>query len=302
MKRLISLCVLLALLLCLCACDPAVSGQIGTTDTEFTSNGFTLSVPNEYVDLLTIDTTVHENDYGTFFSVHEKASQEAARALFPGENVGGGFLFGIGTVDEDQFHEMMKWGMTGADVFARDEAGNYFIYYHPTDVQLLRVGDYTDADWQLWTDLCDWAAGITVSFPLENRLTPYTRTYSDIDCVLHIIAYADGSARLSAKGSDAIYVPDWCVGLPYVEQLLDDVLFHRVVDGDFDRQDDYISLTVPDFSGDTSFDFFIGEGQQPYIRENIPDVDPIYYMASRDGQTFPAGQVVADWYATSNAP
>ena len=156
MKRLLSLC-LPALLLCLCACSPSV--QSGTA-TEFTANGFTLSVPNEYVDLLVIDTTVHDNDYGTFFSVHEKASQEAAKVLFPGENVGGGFLFGIGAVDEDQFHEMMKWGMTGADVFARDEAGNYFIYYHPTDVQLLRVGDYTDADWQQWTALCDWAAGV----------------------------------------------------------------------------------------------------------------------------------------------
>ena len=300
MKRSI-LSLLLCLLLCLCGCSASVPAETDTT-TRFVSNGFTLSVPNEYVDILSIDTTVHESAQGTFFSVHEKASQEAAKVLFPGENAGGGFLFGIGMVREEQFHEMMMWGMTGADVFARDGAGNCFIYYFPTDVQMIRVGNYTDADWKQWSDLCHWAAGVKVSFPLENpTLTPYVRTYSDVDCVLHCIAYGDSAAQLRSKGSDAVCVPHRAVGQPYVEQLLDDVLFHRVVDDAFDLQGDFVSLTLPDFYGSTSFDFFTGEGEQQYIRENIQDIDPIYYAASRDGAFFPAGRILADWYATANA-
>lgn len=298
MKKLISAFLTLSLTLSLCACNSSVPTETDTT-TKFTSEGFTLSVPNEYADLLIVDTTFTQEQDGTFFSVREKASVNAAKTLWPDdETIGGGFLFGIGRIGEAAFHQSMMAGMTGMDVFARDEKGNYYIYYHPTDVQLIRVGDYTDADWELWTDLCEWAAGVKLTFLFENRLTPYYRTYTDIDCALHYITYGGGTAHLTKTHGDAVYTPDLSDSLLYLEQLLDDVLFYTVQSGDFDPEGDYISLSAPEMFGHTVFDFFVNEGQQQFIRQTFShtdDIAPIYYMANRDGGFFPAGQVMADW-------
>lgn len=297
MKKLTSLLLALALLLSLCACTPSTPTEVDTT-TKFTSEGFTLSVPNEYVDLLMVDTTVTEGPRSTFFSVREKASVEAAKILWPDdETMGGGFLFAIGRVSEDEFHEMMMWGMTGADVFARDDEGNYYIYYHPTDVQLIRV-EYTEADWELWTDLCEWA-NIKPTFMEENpSLIPYERTYSDVDCFLHYIAYGDGFALLTDKYGDEIYAPELSDSMPYLEQLLDDVIFYPLQNSvDFALEGDYITLDVPEMYRHASFDFFVDEGQQQYIRMYM-GLKPCYFVASRDGEEFPAGQVVSDWLSS----
>lgn len=300
MKQFISALLILALTLSLCACVPSITAEDADTTTKFTSEGFTLSIPNEYVDLLVVDTTVTGERDGTFFSVREKASVEAAKALWPDdETVGGGFLFGIGRVDEAVFHDMMIWGMTGADVFARDEEGNYYIYYHPTDVQLVRV-EYTEADWEQWTDLCEWAADVDVTFLFENHsLRPYSRTYSSVDCFLHFVTYGEGSIQLTKKRGDVVYTPDLSDSMPYLEQLLDDVLFHPVQGGDFDLTGDYITLDASGMYRHGSFDFFIDEGQQQYIRL-YQGLEPSYFMASRDGSFFPAGQVMVDWLDSLN--
>lgn len=288
----------LVLALTLCACTPSTPTEIDTT-TKFTSEGFTLSIPNEYADLLLVDTTVSDAKDGTFFSVHEKASVEASKALWPDdETMRGGFLFSIGRVDESTFHDMMMWGMTGADVFARDEEGNYYIYYHPTDVQLVRV-EYTDADWEQWGNLCKWA-DIEPTFLEENpRLIPYERTYSNVDCFLHSIAYGDSPALLSKKNGDVVYAPELSDSMPYLEQLLDDVLFHAVQGGDFDPTGDYITLDTSGMYRQGSFDFFIDEGQQQYIRL-YQGLEPQYFLASKDGHFFPAGQVMVDWLDSLN--
>lgn len=286
------LALFLVLVLSLCACTPTQPTETDTT-TKFTNKGFTLSIPNGYVDLLIVDTQRE----GQLFHVSEKASVEASKALFPNEPAGGGFLFGIGQVDEDTFHEMMSWGMTGADVFARDDKGNYYIYYHPTDVQLLRV-EYTDADWEQWAELSEWAVQMKQVFIADNpTLTPYERTYSDVDCALHQIAYGDSIAHLHYSAGDAIYTPERAASMPYLEQLLDDVMYYMVRDGDFDPAGGYINLRVPNIFF-TTFDFFTDEGQQQFIRLNMEGTDPLYLAASKDGQEFPAGKVVADWLAS----
>ena len=55
MKKLISAFLTLTLTLSLCACNSSVPTETDTT-TKFISEGFTLSVPNEYADLLLVDT------------------------------------------------------------------------------------------------------------------------------------------------------------------------------------------------------------------------------------------------------
>lgn len=291
----------LILVLTLCACAPTTPVEIDTT-TKFEREGFTLSIPNEYADLLIVDTegTAWGND--TFFRVSEKASVEAAKELWPDDpTAGGGFLFAIGRVDETKFHEMMMYGMTGSDVFARDWDGNYYIYYHPTDVQLLRSGEYTEADWEQWTALCLWSNGIKQTFVADNpTLVAYERTYADIDCALHYIAYGEGSARLHYSHGDAIYTPERTDSMPYLEQLLDDVLYPRYQSGELNFDGGYITLIAPEMFGNYSFDFFTDEGQQHIIRQNFhlsddAEIESVFYVASKNGDFFPAGKVVAEW-------
>lgn len=296
MKKLV---LFLALALSLCACAPTQPAKTDTT-TEFESQGFTLSVPNEYVDLLIVDTEGTSWGNSTFFDVSEKASVEAAKELWPDDpTMGGGALFSIGVVDEAKFHDMMIWGMTGAYVFARDAEGNYYIYYHPTDVQLIRMDEPAEGDWEQWRELCEWASQAEQFFVDDNPgLTPYRRTYTDLDCALHYAAYGEGSAHLHYKHSDAIYTPDRADSLPYLEQLLDDVMYFELLrDDEFDSEGDYISLTAPEMFDYLSFDFFTDPGQQHVIRIRRTDMDlePFYYAASKDGDYFPAGQVVAHW-------
>ena len=297
------LALFLTLALLLCGCAPTHPVETDTT-TKFASQGFTLSVPNEYVDLLIVDTKVNDGADGTFFSVHEKASVEASKKLWPDDPAGGGFLFGIGRVDETHFNEMMAWGMTGADVFARDSKGNYYIYYHPTDVQLIRVDDYTDADWEQWGELGQWGAQAKESFIADNPgLTAYQRTYTDLDCALVHVAFWKEEHKLREKGGGQVYTPGHPKSLPYVERLLDDVMyFGLLTTEELNPDGHYIRLSVPGTLPHTSFDFFTDEGQQQYIRQNFhfsddTEIEPTYLVASKDGGFFPAGKVLSDWLA-----
>jgi hypothetical protein len=112
---------------------------------------------------------------------------------------------------------------------------------------------------------------------------------------LHYAAYGDGFALLTKKNGDSVYAPERSDSMPYLEQLLDDVLFYPLQrDPDFDLEGDYITLTAPEAYAHASFDFFVDEGQQQYIRMYM-GLEANYFVASKDGEFFPAGQVVADW-------
>lgn len=294
LKHLPSLLLAFALALTLSACAPPSTPTEADTRAKYTNKGLTLSVPNEYLDLLVIATPDERGLYSEMFCVYERASLETAEAMF-GQGVGGGWLFSIGRVTKAEFQEMMLSGMTGAEAFATDADGYYYIYYHPTDVQLLRPEEYTDADWKQWTQLCEWASAMADTFRDDNPgLTPYFRTYKDIDCALHWIACTSKKATLRAKDSKKAYTPTFFESLPYSEQLLD-VLYFDYLSGDLNTDGNYITLSVPDGIPYATFDFFTDEGQQQFIRQNVPDGDPIFFVASVDGKEFPAGAIVAQW-------
>lgn len=298
-KHFTAILLTLALALSLCACAPSTPTEVDTT-TKFTSLGFTLSIPNEYKDLLIIDTTVTEGRGSMFFSVREKASVEACKKLY-GNDLGAGFLFGIGRLNESDFKIALCGDMSGSEVFAKDDAGYYYMYYRPTDVQLTREGDCTDADWAQWAELGQWGSSATGMFIVENEgLTPYYRTNTDLDIFLNRLAYLPDEYEftLTRPDTDKAPVPSKELSLPYLEQLLDDVLYFDLLrDDEFNPEGDCITLSAPEMFGYVSFDFFTDEGQQHIIRQNRSDMDiePTYYVASKDGEYFPAGQVVSDW-------
>lgn len=295
MKRRITLFALVVLMLSLTACgDKTPAPVVGEEYTTYTSAGYTLSVPNEYTDLLIVDTTVTEGIRSTFFYVSEKASVEAAKKLFPGDDVGGGFLFGIGKLTESEFQQALCGDMSGAEVFAVDAENNYYMYYHPTDVQLIREGDYTDADWEQWAELGQWAVRATDLFVAENEgLTPCYRTNTDLDIYLNRLTYLEEDEfALTRPGTEGMLVPSKELSLPYLEQLLRGT--HKRVDMEQLPDCEHISLYLPDAG--YRFDFFLAEsGEANYIRQvQHGGYEDLYLAFYEDGAL--AGQTMLAWY------
>jgi len=143
----------------------------------FENDGKKLLVPLEYYDVVVTEMPENDED-GILFSVSEKASIEADKAQ-GGSGEGAGWLFSIGRVSEAQLQEMFSNDIPGAEAFAKDAEGNYYIYYHPTDVRIVResyegMGDETNEDWQQWTALNEWAQDkVRDTFVSENGLEAY---------------------------------------------------------------------------------------------------------------------------------
>lgn len=296
LKKLLSLTLALTLTLALGGCAPkAPAPVVGEEFTVYTSQGYTLSVPNEYTDLLLIDTTATEGRGSMFFTFREKASVEAAKKLFPGENVGGGFLFGIGRLNESDFKLALCGDMSGSEVFAKDDAGYYYMCYHPTDVQLIRESETTDADWEQWVELGQWSVGAIDTFLAENEgLTPCYRTNTDLDIYLHRLAYLNEEYEftLTRPGQDKPLVPSHELSLPYLDQLMTATFNH--VDQGTAPDCEYISLNLPD--AQVRFDFFLADnGDANYVRQVWSDgMEALYLAAYDDGQL--TGQTMLMWY------
>ena len=294
-RKLLSFFLALSLVLVLGGCgDKAPSPVAGEEATTYTNQGYTLSVPNEYTDLLIIDRPSEGGKAGILFYVSEKASVEASKKLFHDQSLSGGFLFGIGRIDETAFRMGMCGGMLGTDVFAKDEQGNYYVRYHPTDVQLIREGDYTDADWAQWSTLCDWASVACDSFLVDNEgLTPYHRTYTDVDMFLSRLAYLDEDEfTLSRPGQEKPFVPSRELSRPFLDELMQATF--TSVPLDKAPNCEYISLNLP--NEQIRFDFFLADnGNANYVRQTWSDgMEALYLAIYDDGQL--AGQSMLLWY------
>ncbi len=294
LKKLLSLFLASALALTLAACgDKSPAPVVGEESTVYTNQGYTLSVPNEYTDLLLIERPAEGQEM--LFRVSEKASVDAAKKLFPGENAGGGFLFGIGLVTEAELHTMQCYDMSGRQVFAKDSGNSYYIYYHPTDVQLIRENEYTDEDWELWTTLCEWAAqGGDIFMSTNEGLTPYYRTNTDLDIALSRLAYLDESEEfaLTRPGQEKMLTPSKELSLPFLEELMKGTFTYA--DAEKTPDCEHISLYLPDAG--LRFDFFLADnGQANYIRRvQHGGFEDLYIAAYDDGLL--AGQTMLAWY------
>ncbi len=259
----------------------------------FENEGVTLSIPAGYGELLIVD--VPENDEnGLLFNVSEKASAEAAAA----QGFEGGRLFGIGRVSEEELHEMLCYDMSGEEVFARDGEGNYYMFYHPTDVQFVResyegVGDDTNADWQQWTMLNEWASGsVRDVFREKNGLTAFLRGNSLAEICLNRAAYWEGANYTVSTLEFGPLEPEGVDAAPFVERLLEGLTLEQAELSET-PDGEYAVVNFPE--DEIRLDFFFADGS--YIRQVWGDGDEMLYKASyEDGETV-AGDVVREWYA-----
>lgn len=226
------------------------------------NHGLKLSIPTEYAGKLLVE--IPEIEEGKmFFSISEKASIEAAKAMGETEN-GAGWLFGIGSVDEETYHEMLCGDMSGVQVFAKDTDGNYYLYYHPTDVRLVRE-DYTYMDDAMkeWGYLNEWTHSALAAFVEENGLTHEKHGNTMPDIYLARLMYHEGENYTVSTNEYGPMEPNGVKAADFVEPLVNGVTFKYLPDKEApDGQ--YVVLNFPD--DDVRLDFFFLDGKENYVR------------------------------------
>lgn len=185
MRRLEAFALVLACLLTLSACggeterrEPVQNppSQDGGEDvTVYDCGGLDAALPNEYLDLLLVDTDFPDAGEGwkPLISVYEKESYETAKEEYGG---GGGFLFGFLVMDQAAFEQHISSDGSGIDVFATD-GERYYAYTYPTDVQFCRPGGVIDTeseDWKTWEKLNELGPLVREDFLTRNNLQSFS--------------------------------------------------------------------------------------------------------------------------------
>lgn len=128
--------------------------------TDELADGVTIAFPQEYFNLIYRSYNgIPDDEDGILLTVSETASREAAEAMGQDpDELGAGELFSIGRVSEEEAQKLAEEDIGFATVFAKDENGKYYVFYHPTDVRYMReTNEQMEADQAQWTALNEWA-------------------------------------------------------------------------------------------------------------------------------------------------
>ncbi len=249
---------------------------------EYENDGMSLSIQPKYNDLITV-TTPENDENGVLLSVSETASLEAD------DFEGVGWLFSIGRVDEAKLHELLCNDMTGADVFARDGNGDYYIWYHPTDVRYARAtAEEMQRDAGQWSMLCEWAESMKDKFAGQNGLEYASFGNSEVDTYLARAAWESGVNYTLSTTEFGPVKGGGVDGTPYAEFLMKGY-FMEVEDEAPDGE--YVVLSLPD--EDVRVDFFFAP--EAYARVVSGDRETVYQAAWWDDNISYA-EAMQGWY------
>ena len=236
-----------------------------------------IAIPQEYSELVfrnVYDFYDDDDGLGIGITISERASREAAEAMGddPDED-GAGELFSIGRISEERLHEMLCSDMSGAEVFAKDENGKYYVFYHPTDVRYVReTNEQMEEDQEQWTKLNEWAYGVVRSDIIQysDGLTPVTFSNTSLDINLARAAYQEGTKYTVSTTEYGPLEPNGADAAPYVEFLLGGNFVEAVnataPDGEC------VVLSFPD--EDVRYDFFVADGN--LVREVRGEYETFY--------------------------
>ena len=232
---------------------------------------------------------------GMLFTVSEKASVEAGKAAGHDTEWGDGWLFNIARTTEEAVNDMRCYDMSGIEPFAKDAEGNYYVYYHPTDVRFVRESNEAmTADQEQWTMLNEWAATVKDAFIEANEgLTAVSYSNTGLDICLARLAYMDNVPYTISANGEAALEPGNADAAPFVEKLVNGVTFNAVDNLETPEGDSFI-LNFPD--EDQYFEFYVSAGAENCIRHVIGSNYEQLYMATFEDGTTKAGQVISDWY------
>ena len=284
MKKFVSLCLVLFTFVITVSCF---------AQTSYTNDGMTLTVPEEFADKVLVETP-ENSAKGTLFSVSEIESIEAAKkAGYTWE--GAGWLFDLCRVSEEEMHELRCSDHPGYIIFAKDPDGNYYVYYHPTDVRFVRE-DYSDpAAMETWTKLSEWSRSVRDSFITENEgLTPEKFSYTSLDSYLARVAYKDDMNYTVSTLEYGPQQPNGIKAVDYIDSLTHDVIYTSLYDAEA-PDGEYLVLNFPDI--DLRFDFFFMDGKENYIRQVwFNGENSLLYKAEFEDESIKASEVMNDFY------
>ena len=268
---------------------------------KYEKEGYTLSVPENYNDLVIVDTQ-HEYIDGDLFYVSEKASVEAS-AADGYEDTGAGMLFGIRKVDEVMFHNMLCYDMSGAQVFARDNSGNYYIFVTPTDVRFYRQGDVYSSDtegWKDWETLNEWAWNdVRDAFIADNAgLSPFARGNSMLDIYLARAAYREDFECYVSAAEFGPIASSCEIARPFAEMLMTGNGVTGITYEEADKREtpegERVVLNIP--QDHEIFEFFLTEGKENYVQWIRYNGDSYLMKAVMSDDTFTASEILKQWY------
>ena len=284
MKKIVTLCLVLFTFVTAISC---------CAQTAYTNDGLTLSVPEEFADRVLVQTP-ENSEKGILFSVSEIESMEVAKAAgYPWE--GAGWLFDISRINEEKMHELRSSDHPGYIIFAKDTEGYYYVYYHPTDVRVVRE-DYNDAAAiERWTELSGWSGGVRHTFMTENEgLTPEKFSYTTLDSYLARIVYSDDQDYTVSTLEYGRQLPNGIKAADYLAPLTEDVIYTIVHDEEA-PDGEYLVLNFEDI--DLRYDFFFMEGKENYIRQVwFNNENELLYKAEFKDENVKASEVMNDFY------
>ncbi len=255
---------------------------------EYENGAYRLEVKPKYNDLITVETPENDPD-GVLLKAFETASREAD------DFEGVGWLFSIGKVSEDALHEMLCNDMSGVDVFAKDENGNYYMYYHPTDVRYARATpEEMQRDADQWSMLCEWADTVPDAFADQNGLESVSYGNSELDMYVARAAWQKGADSYLATTEYMDVDADLVDGTPYAEYILQG-FFGEVQPEDLPDEEyfsgEHLVLGFP--KEDVFLHFFYGDGA--YVCMDRGE-EKIYYQAAWWDEDVTYTEAMKGWY------
>ena len=278
------------------ATEPAEAPEEPGVETVYENKGFKMTVPAEFANKVIVETP-QESDDGVLFEVSEKASVDAAKAK--GSDYDGiGWLFAICERDEETFHNMLCYDMSGEDPIGYDANGTYYVFYHPTDVRYEReTPEQMQADMDEWTKVVEWGNTMKQDFIDENEgITPFNWSGTTVEAYLAQTAYKEDAVyTISSLMEDAAVgplEPKNVDAVKYFEKLTKDATYELVEDEEA-PDGMYVVLDFPE--DEVRFDFFYAEEGKNLIRQVWGDYEQLYRVTFED-DTKTANDIMAEWY------
>ena len=183
--------------------------------------------------------------------------------------------------------------MSGAEVFAKDSEGNYYIYYHPTDVRFERAtAEEMHRDSKQWSMLCEWADDMKYIVRDANGLEYESYGNSELEILVARAAWMEDEnatiAYLEPYGTVELAGVD---GTPYADFILHGY-FWEDWDGELETPDgEYMVLNLP--AENARVDFFFGD---PSIARVTMNGEERLYQAEWYDDNISYPEAVHGWY------
>ena len=253
---------------------------------EYENGGRIMEIAPKYDELVTVEAPAGDPD-GILFTVSEIASLEA------GGYEGAGWLFSIAKISADRLHEMLCRDMSGAEVFARDYEGGYYMFYTPTDVRYERATlEEMQRDADQWSMLCEWADDMKDRFIDANSLERETYGNSVLEKFVAraawdkdtkaTIAFLESYGEVSLAGVD---------GTPYADFILHGCFWEDWSDELEAPDGEYMVLNIPEEN--MRIDFFWGD---PSIARITRDGEERLCQATWYDDNISYAEAVHGWY------